>query len=196
MKTNLLLILTVFAGCNNQPAIAPHSSPDAIEEKQTHVHPVEPETTPDATPEADEITGKVVGIIDGDTIDVLNADKTTTRIRFNGIDCPETGQPFGKNAKEFINDMIGGKSVRFVEHDKDRYGRTIGDVYSESTLVNLELVCAGLAWHYVQYAPDDKALAAAEAEARKAKRGLWSDARHVAPWDWRKLSKAERDKLR
>ena len=151
---------------------------------------------PESTPEADEITGKVVGIVDGDTIDILTADMTQIRIRLNGVDAPETGQTFGKNSKQFVSDAIGGKSVRIVSHDKDRYGRTIGDVYSESTLVNLELVRAGLAWHYVQYTPDDKALAAAELQAREAKRGLWSDARHVAPWDWRKLSKVERDKLR
>lgn len=196
MKTNLLLILIVFAGCDNQPAIAPHSSPDAIEEKQTTIQPTEPEATPEATPEADDLTGKVVGIVDGDTIDVLTADMTTTRIRLNGIDAPEAGQPFGKNAKQYLSETIGGKSARIVTHDKDRYGRTIGDVYHESTLINLELVRAGLAWHYVQYAPDDATLAAAEVEAREAKRGLWSDARHVAPWDWRKLSKAERDKIR
>jgi endonuclease YncB( thermonuclease family) len=158
--------------------------------------PTEPATTHKDTEQVGEITGKVIGITDGDTIDILTAEKTKIRIRFNGIDAPESGQPFGRNAKQFLSDHIGGKVVRVVTHGEDRYERTIGDVYADDSLVNLEIVKAGLAWHYVKYAPDDKALAAAEAEARAEKTGLWSDRRHVAPWDWRKLSKAERDKLR
>ncbi|MEO2018936.1 MAG: hypothetical protein ABGZ53_31705 [Fuerstiella sp.] len=35
--------------------------------------------------------------MDGDTIDVLTDDKETIRLRFNGIDTPERGQPFGNN---------------------------------------------------------------------------------------------------
>lgn len=195
-KLPLLLILIVFAGCDQQPTIVPNSPPDAIQDIQPDIQTPEPEAMPESTPEADEIIGKVVGIVDGDTIDILTDDMTTTRIRLNGIDAPETGQPFGRNAKQYLSDTIGGKLVRIVEHDQDRYGRTIGDVYSGSTLVNVELVRAGLAWHYVQYAPDNATLAAAEAEARMTNRGLWSDARHVAPWEWRKLSKEQRDKLR
>ncbi len=42
---------------------------------------------------------KVVGIADGDTFTALFADKHTERIRLHGIDCPESGQPFGKAAK-------------------------------------------------------------------------------------------------
>ena len=41
---------------------------------------------------------KVIKTVDGDTIDVLTEDKKTIRLRFNGIDTPERGQPFGNNA--------------------------------------------------------------------------------------------------
>lgn len=61
--------------------------------------------------------------------------------------------------------------------------------------MTLELVRAGLAWHY-KHDSDDVDLAAAEVSARTDELGLWSDSRHVAPWDWQKLSKAERDRLR
>ena len=40
------------------------------------------------------ITGKVVSVADGDTITILDANKRQTKIRFHGIDTPETGQPF------------------------------------------------------------------------------------------------------
>ena len=46
-----------------------------------------------------EFTGKVVGVIDGDTIDVLH-DGAAERIRLNGIDCSEKRQAFGRKAKE------------------------------------------------------------------------------------------------
>lgn len=53
------------------------------------------------------------------------------------------------------------------------------------TDVNLELFRRGLAWWYRHYAPKDKELARAEEEARKAKRGLWADAKPIPPWEWR-----------
>jgi len=59
----------------------------------------------------------------------------------------------------------------------------------------LSLLRAGLAWHYVRY-DQSEVYAAAEATAKAAKRGLWRDPRPVAPWDWRKLPKAERDEVR
>jgi micrococcal nuclease len=50
--------------------------------------------------------------------------------------------------------------------------------------VGQQLVAAGLAWHYTRYS-DDAGLAAAEREARAARRGLWADREPVLPWEWR-----------
>jgi micrococcal nuclease len=127
----------------------------------------------------------------------LTDDKQTIRIRFNGIDCPERGQPFGNNATESLKDSILGNVVKVVSHDQDRYGRTVGDIHHDGTLINLALVKAGLAWHYVKYAPDDTALREAEQQARRLEKGLWSGSHKIiAPWDWRKMSKDERDEYR
>lgn len=139
---------------------------------------------------------KVIGIVDGDTIDVLSDEKVTLRVRLNGIDAPERAQPFSNNSRELLSELVFGRRVTITEVDEpDRYGRLIADVHAGEKWVSLELVRAGLAWHYKTYS-DDKDLAAAENLARESKLGLWSDPRHVAPWDWRKLSKIERDKLR
>ena len=209
----ITILLLLLAGCEQPSVAVPQTSPVATEHSQPTVEPLSPATptdaTSDATAQANEITGKVVGIIDGDTIDILTSDKTTIRIRLNGIDAPETGQPFGKNGKQFLSEFIGGQIVRVVTHGEDRYGRTIGDVYLKddggpnalpgATLpdweVNRELVQNGLAWHYKKYSSDIN-LEMDEITARDRKLGLWSDARHVPPWGWRKLSKVERDKLR
>jgi endonuclease YncB( thermonuclease family) len=46
---------------------------------------------------AADFEGKVVSILDGDTIEVLH-DKKPERIRLYGIDCPEKRQPFGQKS--------------------------------------------------------------------------------------------------
>ena len=115
----------------------------------------------------------------------------------NGINCPEHGQPFGNNATQALKDSILGNVVKVVSRDQDRYDRTVGDIYYDGTLINLSLVKAGLAWHYVKYAPDRDDLADAEQDARADNIGLWAGSHKVIPpWDWRKMSKDERDEYR
>lgn len=142
--------------------------------------------------------GKVIGVSDGDTIDVLTSANEKIRLRLSAVDCPETGQPFGANAKKFVSERVGGRMVRVVETDRDRYGRIVAEVYDGSRVtLNVALVEAGLAWHYKQYAADRTDIAAAEQQARSQLRGLWGGShRPVAPWNWRKLSKVERDRYR
>jgi len=139
-------------------------------------------------------TWKVVAVIDGDTADIL-VDGQPKRLRFAGIDCPEKGQPFGNAAKKALADRIGGKSIQVEVRDTDRYGRSIADLYDERGHINLWLVQQGLAWHYRAFS-DSPQLDAAEASAQQNRRGLWSDPRRVEPWNWRKLSKVERDRYR
>ena len=70
-------------------------------------------------------SGKVVGVTDGDTINVLNKGKEV-KIRLYGIDCPEKGQAFGKKAEEFTSDMVFGKVVEVGAITIDHHGQTIG----------------------------------------------------------------------
>lgn len=157
-----------------------------------------PETDSELPPAATGWRGKVVGVSDGDTIDVLTAENQKIRLRLNAIDCPETGQPYGKNAKQFVSDSVGGRTVRVVEMERDRYDRVIAEVYGSGKVsLNVALVQAGLAWHYESYAPDRSDVAAAQREAKSALLGLWGGShRPIAPWNWRKLSKVERDQYR
>jgi len=134
-------------------------------------------------------TGEVVGIHDGDTFTVLHSGKEE-KVRINGIDCPELGQPFGMRAKQHAAQLIFGEVVSVTVFGRDQYGRTLGDArLSDGKLLSREMVRAGFAWRYRAHSKD-RELAALEAEARESGRGLWADARPMAPWDWRKTSRA------
>lgn len=130
--------------------------------------------------------GKVTGIKDGDTFEVLYNGQPE-RVRLAEIDCPEKSQAFGKNAKQYASDLCFGKEVTVASTGKrDRYNRVVGKITTNEGLnVNEELVKAGLAWHYKQYSKDT-VLAAEENKARELRVGLWADSNPVAPWQWRK----------
>ena len=139
---------------------------------------------------AEQFTGKVVGISDGDTISVLREGKAV-KVRLHGVDTPEKAQAFGTQARKLTGDLVFQQTVTVVIRDTDRYGRLVGEVLlPDGRSLNQELVKAGMAWWYRQYAPNDTTLAQLEAEARTAKRGLWADAHPVPPWEWRKGQRA------
>jgi micrococcal nuclease len=131
------------------------------------------------------VRGKVIGIKDGDTFEIL-IDRKPEVVRLAHIDCPERGQPFGKAAKQFASDLCFGRQVVVKEEDRrDRYGRMIATVsLPKGTVVNKELVRAGLAWHFTRYS-SDTAYALLEQQARNAGVGLWSEVTAIPPWEWR-----------
>ena len=137
-----------------------------------------------------QFTGQCVGVTDGDTITVLYGN-TPVRIRLQGIDAPESKQAFGAQSKKGLSDMVFGKVVLVKSTGKDRYGRVLGWISAGragggTVDVNRTMARAGLAWWYQQYTPKDSALKNAQAEAKKARRGLWRDAKPVAPWEFRR----------
>lgn len=136
-----------------------------------------------------QTTAKVIAISDGDTITVLLEDKTSKKLRLAEVDCPESGQPFGKNAKQFTADQIFGKQITFIETDKDRYGRSIAKVYyDKEKYLSAELIKAGLGWWYFYYSKD-KSLGEFEEQAKRNKIGLWQDKEAISPWDFRKIER-------
>ena len=72
-------------------------------------------------------------------------------IPLEGIDAPERGQDFATKAKQFTSSLVFGKHVHILPREKDRYGRLVARVRVDDTDVSLELVKAGLAWHYKKY---------------------------------------------
>ena len=137
------------------------------------------------TPSVNQFSGKVVSVLDGDTIEVLY-NRRARRIRLNGIDAPEKGQAFGQKAKQFVSEQAFGKEVTVKTFGLDKYGRTIGDVFlPDGRMLNEEVVREGLAWWYRKYAPGNVKLEKLEAEAREANRNLWSHKKPVPPWVYR-----------
>lgn len=131
------------------------------------------------------LTGRAVKIIDGDTFDLL-VGTTTYRVRLQGIDCPERGQPYSRRATDALGSWCrtGVLTVRYRR--KDRNNRIVGDVYTAAgSWINLKLVEEGWAWHFTKYSSDGR-LRRAEAAARTAQLGLWQQGGAVAPWDWRR----------
>ena len=135
---------------------------------------------------AGEFTGQVVGVLDGDTIEVLH-NKRPERIRLSGIDCPEQRQPFGENAKHAASALVFGKEVTVQTQGKDKYRHTLAEVVlADGSNVNELLVAGGWCWWYPKYARNNRALKRLESEARRGKRGLWADPYPVPPWEWQK----------
>jgi endonuclease YncB( thermonuclease family) len=136
------------------------------------------------------LEGRVVAVLDGDTIDVL-IDGARRRIRLAGIDTPERGQPWAERAKQALSERVYGKQIQINEIALDRYGRTVGEVYADNVCVGCELVREGHAWVYL-YFSQDPVLLELEAQARAAGRGLWSlpESQRTPPWEWRREHRA------
>ncbi len=157
-------------------ATTPTQTKTTDQRKPTTDTPTKP-----TTPQNDLYT--VTKVVDGDTIDVTK-DGKTLRVRYIGMDTPETVHPskgvqcFGKDASSKNKELILGKQVRLEKDvsETDRYGRFLRYVYLGDTFINLELVKQGYATA-ATFPPDVKHsqdFVAAEREAREAKRGLWA----------------------
>lgn len=137
-----------------------------------------------------QIKAKVIGVKDGDTILVLDKDNNQSTLRLAEVDCPEKGQPFGKNAKQFTSDLVYGKQIQYYKTNSDRYGRTIAKVYfNNDQYLSEEIIKKGYGWWYYQYSNNEN-LGVLEAKARALQLGLWSGNETVSPWEWRKAKRA------
>lgn len=131
------------------------------------------------------LTGKVVAIHDGDSLTVLDADKTQHKVRLSGIDAPEQRQAFGTRSKQALGEKLHEQSVRVEYESFDQFGRIIGVVFVGDRNINREMVADGFAWHFLKYSKSTE-LADAEKSARDSKAGLWADSNAVPPWDFRR----------
>jgi endonuclease YncB( thermonuclease family) len=128
----------------------------------------------------------VANVIDGDTIEIHGA-----RIRFHGIDAPESRQECtrpnsatwrcGQQSALALAERIRRATIRCLPRDRDRYGRVVAVCFKDGEDLNRWLVRNGWAVAYRKYSTD---YVADEAIARSAKVNIWSGTFEM-PWDWR-----------
>jgi endonuclease YncB( thermonuclease family) len=129
------------------------------------------------------LQGEVIKVADGDTLTLRDLDRKTYRVRLEGIDAPEVEQPFGSAAKRALSNKVLRQRVRVLWHERDQFDRILGHVRLNDRYINREMLDDGLAWRFRNYPKDE--FVTAEAKARNAKRGLWSDAEQIPPWEFR-----------
>lgn len=143
---------------------------------------------------AEVLVGKVVGITDGDTITVLDADKTEHKVRLMGIDAPERSQDFGAASKQALSNYIYQKTVSVDYKKLDKYKRKVGKVILDNQDICLAMIEIGMAWHYKDYEKEqsktDRDLyKQAELKARESRIGLWHKEGAVKPSEFRSSGK-------
>lgn len=148
------------------------------------------------------LNGKVVVVIDGDTVVVREDNGQRRDIRIAGIDAPEIRQAYGTRSRQHLIELAYGKRVSVSWYKLDRYRRTIGHVYvmrpencrpsacSQMLDVALAQIEAGLAWHDKEHlteqpVEDQQRYAHAERQARLRRLGLWAQIRPLPPWQYR-----------
>lgn len=134
--------------------------------------------------QAETFNAKVIVVMDGDTVMVLREGQKI-KIRLANIDAPEKAQPFGKQARDSLLELVGKKQIQVDTQAVDQYGRTVGLITVDGLDVNQEQVRRGMAWEYSHY-HTDKTYIGLQSDARRARRGLWMQSNPQAPWLWRK----------
>lgn len=96
-------------------------------------------------------------ISDGDTAAFTPGFTANDRMRFLGIDTPETypiEDPWGPEAKAFTTQMLTSASTIYLQSDpilgtRETYGRTLGYVWVDGVMLNYELIKNGYSWNYL-----------------------------------------------
>lgn len=138
--------------------------------------------------QATKANATVVKVVDGDTIEAkIDGDEKSYKIRFLGINTPETVDPrkpvecFGKEASNKMKELLAEKRIRLEADpqadERDKYDRLLRNVYLEDgTDINALMVREGFAYAYLSFPLDAKRkaeLKKLEQDAKMAGRGLW-----------------------
>ena len=116
----------------------------------------------------------VTSVIDGDTVELADG----RRVRYLGIDTPESGEYYAEEATARNKELVEGKTVELQrgDRDQDEYGRLLRYVYVDGVFVNAELIAGGYAKAYI-FDPDDRysqILVQLEQYAKMREQGLWA----------------------
>ena len=132
-----------------------------------------------------EISGKVLSVIDGNTLEFQTSDNETFKLVLAGIDAPELNQEFGEEARKLLDKVVTGEAATVVIEGKDRLGNRIGSLlYRNDKDPRVELLKRGLAWTSEKNTnPKFESL---RAEAKSQEKGLWGKPNPTPPWIFRR----------
>lgn len=139
---------------------------------------------------AECLRGVIVHVSDGDTADFRSYEGKELRLRFFGIDAPESSQEFGAESRRYTTQRLLKQPVEVFPQYDDQYGRSVAMVFLNGKDFCLELIAKGYAWHWARYY-DNLEYARAMSQAQASKVGLWGAAASagydpIPPWEYRK----------
>ena len=144
------------------------------------------ESPPDDLLRDVKIRVRNVDIIDGDSLGVTLPTGERCEVRLAGIDAPESKQPFGAEAHDYL-EAITGRSGNIYVRDIDDYGRIVAVMYCRQHFnsVNLSMISAGYAYNYPRFMELNRGKSE-ENVARRERRGMWASKSQLEkPWDYR-----------
>jgi endonuclease YncB( thermonuclease family) len=130
------------------------------------------------------IAGKVVTVIDGNTLEIFTSENETYKILLYGIDSPELDQEYGEKAKRFLEKLTLNKSISVEIQGKDRLGNRLGIVMIDGEDPREKLLEEGLAWT-AERNPIVEFENIKEKSREKGK-GLWKEKDPTPPWIFRR----------
>jgi endonuclease YncB( thermonuclease family) len=137
-------------------------------------------------------TAIVVSVGDGDTFRVKQGNQTIT-VRLACTDAPEKAQkPYGEQSTTRLKQLLPvGQAVQLRQVDRDRYGRSVAEVFIGNQLINLTMIQEGQAVAYRQYLNNcnAKQYLKAESEAKQKRLAFWRQPNPVMPWNFRKSNR-------
>jgi len=135
-------------------------------------------------------SARVVKVVDGDSL-VIDYAGERINLRLWGIDAPEARQDYGRQARSVLAAMVKGRQIEARGKDVDEYYRLVALVWVDGQSVNEEMVRRGAAWVYDHYCHE--AICAdwrrLQNDARRDRRGLWSNEEVVPPWRHRRAAR-------
>lgn len=189
-RTAALVLIPALLTCAGCALGAPAAATETAQERRTTA-PAAPRIAAADT----VLFGESISVQDGDSFVLRTGDGRKLRIRIEGIDAPEKGQPFADVSRRHLARLLRDRPLRLEVRKVDRYGRQVARVADGDTDVGLAQLQAGLAWFYRRYQAEQRpaerrAYAQAEARAREAGLGLWREEAPLPPWEHRQRQRA------